>query len=325
MIKIVLLDGYALNRDLDWSALKKLGECHFYDRTPVNDTQKILARIGDAEIVLTHKTPLTKAIIGKAPNLRYIGVMGDGYDVIDVEAASARGIPVTNVPIYATDAVAQFTFALILEITSHVGLHNRLVHEGRWEASPDFTFWAKKLTLLAGKTLGLVGYGRIAQKVASIAHAFSMKVVFYDRRPKTHDNQMSQQVSLKELLTTADIISLHVRQAPETLNLIRRETIEQMRPGVIIINTARGKLINENDLALALNQGKIAAAGLDVSQQEPIQPDNPLLTAKNCYITPHIAWAPYETREKLVALTIANLTAFLKGTPQNVVNVQAFH
>ena len=325
MIKIVLLDGYALNRDLDWSALKKLGECHFYDRTPVNDTQKILARIGDAEIVLTHKTPLTKAIIGKAPNLRYIGVMGDGYDVIDVEAASARGIPVTNVPIYATDAVAQFTFALILEITSHVGLHNRLVHEGRWEASPDFTFWAKKLTLLAGKTLGLVGYGRIAQKVASIAHAFSMKVVFYDRRPKTHDNQMSQQVSLKELLTTADIISLHVRQAPETLNLIRRETIEQMRPGVIIINTARGKLINENDLALALNQGKIDAAGLDVSQQEPIQPDNPLLTAKNCYITPHIAWAPYETREKLLALTIANLTAFLKGTPQNVVNVQAFH
>ena len=325
MIKIVLLDGYALNRDLDWSALKKLGECHFYDRTPVNDTQKILARIGDAEIVLTHKTPLTKAIIGKAPNLRYIGVMGDGYDVIDVEAASARGIPVTNVPIYATDAVAQFTFALILEITSHVGLHNRLVHEGRWEASPDFTFWAKKLTLLAGKTLGLFVYGRIAQKVASIAHSISMKVVFYDRRPKTHDNQMSQQVSLKELLTTADIISLHVRQAPETLNLIRRETIEQMRPGVIIINTARGKLINENDLALALNQGKIAAAGLDVSQQEPIQPDNPLLTAKNCYITPHIAWAPYETREKLLALTIANLTAFLKGTPQNVVNVQAFH
>lgn len=325
MIKIVLLDGYALNRDLDWRALKKLGECHFYDRTPVNDTQKILARIGDAEIVLTHKTPLTKAIIGKASNLRYIGVMGDGYDVIDVEAASARGILVTNVPIYATDAVAQFTFALILEITSHVGLHNRLVHEGRWAASPDFTFWAKKLTLLAGKTLGLVGYGRIAQKVASIAHAFSMKVIFYDRRPKTHDNQISQQVSLKELLTTADIISLHVRQAPETLNLIRRETIEQMRPGVIIINTARGKLINENDLALALNQGKIAAAGLDVSQQEPIQPDNPLLTAKNCYITPHIAWAPFETREKLLALTIANLTAFLKGTPQNVVNVQAFH
>ncbi|KMO48549.1 D-2-hydroxyacid dehydrogenase [Lacticaseibacillus rhamnosus] len=324
-MKIVLLDGYALNRDLDWRALKKLGECHFYDRTPVNDTQKILARIGDAEIVLTHKTPLTKAIIGKAPNLRYIGVMGDGYDVIDVEAASARGILVTNVPIYATDAVAQFTFALILEITSHVGLHNRLVHEGRWAASPDFTFWAKKLTLLAGKTLGLVGYGRIAQKVASIAHAFSMKVIFYDRRPKTHDNQISQQVSLKELLTTADIISLHVRQAPETLNLIRRETIEQMRPGVIIINTARGKLINENDLALALNQGKIAAAGLDVSQQEPIQPDNPLLTAKNCYITPHIAWAPFETREKLLALTIANLTAFLKGTPQNVVNVQAFH
>ncbi len=320
MIKIVLLDGYALNRDLDWRALKKLGDCHFYDRTPVNDTQKILARIGDAEIVLTHKTPLTKAIIGNAPNLRYIGVMGDGYDVIDVKAASARGIPVTNVPIYATDAVAQFTFALILEITSHVGLHNRLVHEGRWAASPDFTFWSKKLTLLAGKTLGLVGYGRIAQKVSSIAHAFSMKVVFYDRRPKTHDNQMSQQVSLKELLTTADIISLHVRQAPETLNLIRRETIEQMRRGVIIINTARGKLINENDLALALNQGKIAAAGLDVSQQEPIQPDNPLLTAKNCYITPHIAWAPYETREKLLALTTANLTSFLKGRPQNVVN-----
>ncbi|WP_029607818.1 D-2-hydroxyacid dehydrogenase [Lacticaseibacillus rhamnosus] len=319
-MKIVLLDGYALNRDLDWRALKKLGDCHFYDRTPVNDTQKILARIGDAEIVLTHKTPLTKAIIGNAPNLRYIGVMGDGYDVIDVKAASARGIPVTNVPIYATDAVAQFTFALILEITSHVGLHNRLVHEGRWAASPDFTFWSKKLTLLAGKTLGLVGYGRIAQKVSSIAHAFSMKVVFYDRRPKTHDNQMSQQVSLKELLTTADIISLHVRQAPETLNLIRRETIEQMRRGVIIINTARGKLINENDLALALNQGKIAAAGLDVSQQEPIQPDNPLLTAKNCYITPHIAWAPYETREKLLALTTANLTSFLKGRPQNVVN-----
>ncbi|MDG3063070.1 D-2-hydroxyacid dehydrogenase [Lacticaseibacillus casei] len=320
-MKIVLLDGYALNQDLDWGALCNLGECHFYDRTP-NDDAKILARIGDADIILTHKTPLTAETIRTAPRLRYIGVMGDGYDVIDTEAASERHIPVTNVPIYATDAVAQFTFALLLEITSHVGLHNRLVHEGKWPTSPNFTFWAKKLVELKGKTLGLIGYGRIAQKVATIAHAFSMKVMFYNHRPKPHDPNISQQVSLDELLKQADIISLHVRQAPETLNMIRHETIEKMRPGTIIINTARGKLINEQDLAEALNNGKIAAAGLDVAQQEPISPDSPLLTAKNCYITPHIAWAPFETRERLLDITVANLKAFLEHHPQNVVNAK---
>lgn len=320
-MKIVNLDSYALNPgDLDWSPLKELGDCTFYDRTPVNDDNEILKRIGDAEIVLTNKTPLDEHVISTAPNLKYIGVTATGYNVIDTEAATKANIPVTNIPTYGTDAVAQFTFALLLEITSHVGLHNQLVHDGRWSSNPDFTFWAKPLMELQGKTLGLIGFGSIAKKVAEIGHAFSMNIIFYNHRPKTNLPNYVKQVSLEELYQQSDIISLHVPQTPETTEMINQEAISQMKNGVILINTARGGLISEKDVADALNDGKIAAAGVDVVQKEPIPADSPLLSAKNCYITPHIAWAPRETRNRLLGIVVDNLQAFLNGEKLNVVN-----
>lgn len=320
-MKIVNLDSYALNPgDLDWSPLKELGDCTFYDRTPVNDDNEILKRIGDAEIVLTNKTPLDEYVISTAPNLKYIGVTATGYNVIDTEAATKANIPVTNIPTYGTDAVAQFTFALLLEITSHVGLHNQLVHDGRWSSNPDFTFWAKPLMELQGKTLGLIGFGSIAKKVAEIGHAFSMNIIFYNHRPKTDLPNYVKQVSLEELYQQSDIISLHVPQTPETTEMINQEAISQMKDGVILINTARGGLISEKDVADALNDGKIAAAGVDVVQKEPIPADSPLLSAKNCYITPHIAWAPRETRNRLLGIVVDNLQAFLNGEKLNVVN-----
>ena len=320
-MKIVNLDSYALNPgDLDWSPLKELGDCTFYDRTPVNDDNEILKRIGDAEIVLTNKTPLDEHVISTAPNLKYIGVTATGYNVIDTEAATKANIPVTNIPTYGTDAVAQFTFALLLEITSHVGLHNQLVHDGRWSSNPDFTFWAKPLMELQGKTLGLIGFGSIAKKVAEIGHAFSMNIIFYNHRPKTDLPNYVKQVSLEELYQQSDIISLHVPQTPETTEMINQKAISQMKDGVILINTARGGLISEKDVADALNDGKIAAAGVDVVQKEPIPTDSPLLSAKNCYITPHIAWAPRETRNRLLGIVVDNLLAFLNGEKLNVVN-----
>ena len=320
-MKIVNLDSYALNPgDLDWSPLKELCDCTFYDRTPVNDDNEILKRIGDAEIVLTNKTPLDEHVISTAPNLKYIGVTATGYNVIDTEAATKANIPVTNIPTYGTDAVAQFTFALLLEITSHVGLHNQLVHDGRWSSNPDFTFWAKPLMELQGKTLGLIGFGSIAKKVAEIGHAFSMNIIFYNHRPKTDLPNYVKQVSLEELYQQSDIISLHVPQTPETTEMINQEAISQMKDGVILINTARGGLISEKDVADALNDGKIAAAGVDVVQKEPISTDSPLLSAKNCYITPHIAWAPRETRNRLLGIVVDNLQAFLNGEKLNVVN-----
>lgn len=320
-MKIVNLDSYALNPgDLDWSPLKELGDCTFYDRTPVNDDNEILKRIGDAEIVLTNKTPLDEHVISTAPNLKYIGVTATGYNVIDTEAATKANIPVTNIPTYGTDAVAQFSFALLLEITSHVGLHNQLVHDGRWSSNPDFTFWAKPLMELQGKTLGLIGFGSIAKKVAEIGHAFSMNIIFYNHRPKTDLPNYVKQVSLEELYQQSDIISLHVPQTPETTEMINQKAISQMKDGVILINTARGGLISEKDVADALNDSKIAAAGVDVVQKEPIPTDSPLLSAKNCYITPHIAWAPRETRNRLLGIVVDNLQAFLNGERLNVVN-----
>lgn len=320
-MKIVNLDSYALNPgDLDWSPLKELGDCTFYDRTPVNDDNEILKRIGDAEIVLTNKTPLDEHVISTAPNLKYIGVTATGYNVIDTEAATKANIPVTNIPTYGTDAVAQFTFALLLEITSHVGLHNQLVHDGRWSSNPDFTFWVKPLMELQGKTLGLIGFGSIAKKVAEIGHAFSMNIIFYNHRPKKDLPNYVKQVDLEELYQQSDIISLHVPQTPETTEMIDQEAISQMKDGVILINTARGGLISEKDVADALNGGKIAAAGVDVVQKEPIPADSPLLSAKNCYITPHIAWAPRETRNRLLGIVVDNLQTFLNGEKLNVVN-----
>lgn len=320
-MKIVNLDSYALNPgDLDWTPLKELGECTFYDRTPVDDNAEILRRIGNAEIVLTNKTPLDEKVLSQAPNISYIGVTATGYNVVDTVAARKAGIPVTNIPTYSTDAVAQFTFALLLEITSHVGLHNKLVHDGRWSSNSDFTFWAKPLMELQGKTLGLIGFGSIAQKVAEIGHAFAMNIIFYNHRPKSNLPEYVRQVSLAKLYQQADIISLHVPQTPETADMINQKAIKQMKDGVILLNTARGGLINEKDLAHALNKGKVSAAGVDVAQKEPIPAGSPLLTAKNCYITPHIAWAPRETRKRLLDIAVANLKAFTNGQDLNVVN-----
>ena len=320
-MKIVNLDSYALNPgDLDWTPLEKLGECTFYDRTPVDDDDEILNRIGDAEIVLTNKTPLDEKVLKTAPNIKYIGVTATGYNIVDTKAAREAGIPVTNIPTYGTDAVAQFTFALLLEITSQVGLHNKLVHEGRWSSNPDFTFWAKPLMELNGKTLGLIGFGNIAKKVAEIGHAFSMNIIFWNHRPKSDLPDYVKQVELNELYQKADIVSLHVPQTPETTEMINQGAIAQMKDGVILINTARGGLINEKDVAYALNEGKIAAAGIDVAQKEPIPAYSPLLSAKNCYITPHIAWAPRETRNRLLGIVVDNLQAFLNGEKLNVVN-----
>jgi glycerate dehydrogenase len=227
-LDIVLLDGLALNQDLDWTALKKLGECTLYDRTPAADETEILRRIGDATVVLTHKTPLTALIIQQAPQLKYIGIMGTGYDIVDVTAARAAGVTVTNIPTYGTEAVAQFTFALLLEITSQVGLHNELVHAGRWAKGPDFTFWAKPLIELHGKVMGLVGYGHIAQRVAEIAHAFGMAVIFYNHRPKTDLPEWVQQVDFDTLLHRTDVIGLHVLQKPETIGLIDAAAIQKV-------------------------------------------------------------------------------------------------
>lgn len=320
-MKIVNLDSYALNPgDLDWSPLEKLGQCKFYDRTPVDNDLEILKRIGDAQIVLTNKTPLNQNVLQAAPQIQYIGVTATGYNIVDIAAAQKAGITVTNIPTYGTDAVAQFTFALLLEITSQVGLHNNLVHEGSWSSNPDFTFWAKPLIELKDKTLGLIGFGNISQKVAAIGHAFSMKVVFYNHHPKSNIPEYVKQISLAELYQKADIISLHVPQTPTTIGMINQQALAQMKDQVILINTARGGLINEHDVAAALNAGKMAAAGLDVAQIEPLPATSPLLSAKNCYLTPHIAWAPRETRERLLGIVIANLKAFLNGKKLNVVN-----
>ena len=316
---IVLLDGYSLNADLTWSKLSNLGNCTFYDQTPVDDTEEIIKRIDNAEIVITHKTPLRSEVLKQVPNLKYIGIMGTGYDVVDIESAHQHDIIVTNVPTYGTDAVAQFTFSLLLEVTGQVGLHNRLIHEGKWSKVPDFTFWDKPLYELKGKTLGLIGYGRIAQKVAELGHTFSMNVIFYNHRPKEVNVSWIKQVSLDELLKQSDVISLHVIQTPDTINLINKETISKMKKNVIILNTARGKLINETDIAEALNNNRIYALATDVVSKEPISKDNPLLTAKNCYITPHIAWAPLETRERLLEITVNNLKSYLTGTPTNII------
>lgn len=320
LMKIVLLDGYHLNRDLNWDAVRALGECTFYDRTQPDDNQQILARIGDAEIVITHKTPIQDSVISQVPNLKYIGVMGTGYDAVDIASAKQHQVTVTTVPNYSTDAVAQYAISLLLEVTGQVGLHNRVVHDGKWSTIADFTFWEKPLIELKGKTIGLIGYGRIAQQVAKIAHAFAMNVIFYNHRPKNVTDDWAHQVSFDELLQKADIISLHVPQTPETINLINQASIAKMKDGVIVINTARGTLIDESAMAAALNEDKVLALATDVVATEPIDPQNPLLTAKNCFITQHIAWAPLETRERLLDIITENIQAFIAGKPINQVN-----
>lgn len=319
-MKIVVLDGYALNPgDLSWQGFEELGEVTVYDRTSYTDKQEIIERIGDAEAILTNKTPITADVLKACPQLTYIGVLATGYNVVDLAAAKEQGITVTNIPSYSTNAEAQATFALLLEVTNQVGHHNRSVHQGDWQTSKDFSYWQTPLMELAGKTIGLIGYGAIAQAVATIAHAFQLKVIYFNHRPKPAQADWAKQVSLAELYQEADIISLHVPQFPETEKMIDRTALAQMKSSAILINTARGGLIDEAAVAEALQTGQIAALAADVVSKEPIAADNPLLQAPNCYLTPHIAWAPVETRRRLMGIAVANLSGFKAGTPQNVV------
>ncbi|EGC69479.1 MULTISPECIES: D-2-hydroxyacid dehydrogenase [Enterococcus] len=319
-MKIVVLDGYALNPgDLAWQGFEELGVVTVYDRTSYTDKQEIIDRIGDAEAILTNKTPITADVLKACPQLTYIGVLATGYNVVDLAAAREQGITVTNIPSYSTNAVAQATFALLLEVTNQVGHHNRSVHQGDWQTSKDFSYWQTPLMELAGKTIGLIGYGAIAQAVATIAHAFQLKVIYFNHRPKPAQADWAKQVSLAELYQEADIINLHVPQFPETEKMIDRTALAQMKSSAILINTSRGGLIDEAAVAEALQTGQIAALAADVVSKEPIAADNPLLQAPNCYLTPHIAWAPVETRRRLMGIAVANLSGFKAGTPQNVV------
>ena len=319
-MKIVILDGYTENPgDLSWAGLEALGELTVYDRTPF-DEDEILKRIGDADYLYTNKTPLSRNVIEKAPNLKFIGVLATGYNVVDVAAAKDKGIPVTNIPTYGTAAVGQFAIALLLEICHHVGHHSQAVHEGRWESNPDFCFWDYPLIELAGKTMGIIGFGRIGQVTGKIAKALGMNVIAYDNYQSDAGKAIADYVSLDEVLTTSDVISLHCPLFPETQGMINKDSIARMKDGVIILNNSRGPLIVEQDLADALNSGKVYAAGLDVVSTEPIKGNNPLLGAKNCFITPHISWAPKESRQRLMDIAVDNLKQFIAGNPVNVVN-----
>lgn len=317
-MKIVILDGYTENPgDLSWKGFAALGELTVYERTAAAD---IVPRIGDAEIVYTNKTPITAETLAACPNLRYIGLLATGYNVVDVAAAKARGVAVTNIPTYGTAAVAQFAIAMLLEICHHVAHHSDAVHAGRWTANPDWCFWDYPLIELDGKTMGIIGFGRIGQATGRIARALGMRVLAYDSRPSDAGRAIAEYVPLDELLANSDVISLHCPLFPETEGIVNKANIARMKDGVILLNNSRGPLVVEQDLSDALNSGKVYAAGLDVVSTEPIRPDNPLLKAKNCFITPHISWAPRESRQRLMDIAVENLRAFLAGAPVNVVN-----
>jgi glycerate dehydrogenase len=317
-MKIVVLDGYTENPgDLSWSGFEELGELTVYDRTPV---ETIIERIGDAEAVIINKTPISAEVLNACPGIRYVGVLATGYNVVDVKAAKEKGVTVTNIPAYGTASVAQFAFALLLEICHHVAHHSNAVYEGRWENNADWCFWDYPLIELSGKTAGIIGFGKIGQATGAIAKAMNMRVLAYGGQESESGRAIADYVKLDELLASSDVIFLHCPLFPETEGIINKDTIAKMKDGVILINNSRGPLIVEQDLADALNTGKVYAAGLDVVSSEPIRGDNPLLNAKNCLITPHISWAPKESRERLMNMATENLRAFLEKTPVNVVN-----
>lgn len=320
-MKIVVLDGYTLNPgDLNWDGIKQFGELVVHDRTDFAP-DKVVEAIGDAEIIFTNKTPISKSALEKVPSVKYIGVLATGYNIVDTVAATEIGIKVTNIPTYGTTAVAQFTFALLLEMCHHVGDHSEAVKQGDWTNSPDFCFWNYPLIELAGKILGLIGLGRIGQATAKIAQAFGLHVLAYDtfEHPELV-SETCKYVSLDELLESSDIISLHCPLLESNKGIINKNTIAGMKDRVMIINTSRGPLVVEQDLCDALDSGKVAGAAVDVVSSEPISANNPLLKAKNCIITPHIAWAPKEARTRLMNITVSNLSAFISGKPVNVVN-----
>ena len=317
-VDIVILDGHTANPgDLSWKGFEALGSLTVYDRTPAN---LIVERIGKAQAVIINKTPLAAETLNACPSVRYIGVLATGYNVVDTGAAKTRNITVCNVPAYSTAATAQFAIALLLEICHHAGHHDRAVHEGAWTKSVDFAFWDYPLIELESKTLGIIGLGRIGKAVAKIAGALGMKVIAFSRSQNEEGAAVARYVDLDRLFRESDVIALHCPLFPETQGIINKTTIAKMKDGVIIINNSRGPLIVEQDLAGALNSGKVQAAGVDVAGTEPIPADSPLLSAKNCIITPHISWAPKETRQRLVDVSVENLRSFLEGKPVNVVN-----
>lgn len=320
-MKIVIPDGFVQNPgDLSWEPLKEFGSLTVYDRTADEDAA-IIERIADADILIANKCRITRRVIDACPKLKYITIMATGYNTVDYAYAASKGIPVSNVPTYGTASVAQFAIALLLELCGHVQHHSDAVHQGRWATSPDWCFWDYDLIELSGKTMGIIGFGRIGQATARIAGALGMKVLAYSRSIREEAKSLAAYVDLDTLLGASDVISLHCPLFPETEKIINKETIAKMKDGVILINNSRGQLIDEQALADALNSGKVRAAGLDVVSSEPISETNPLLTAKNCLITPHISWTPAESRQRILDCTVENIRSFLSGTPQNVVNL----
>lgn len=319
-MKIVILDATALNPgDLSYDCINQFGDVTSYDRT--DGEALTIERIGDNEIILVNKVPITETVLAACPNIKLICVQATGYNIVDVEACARRGIPVTNVPSYGTAAVAQFTIALMLELCHRIGLHNHSVHQGDWTKSTNFCYWLTPQMELEGKTLGIVGFGRIGQAVGKLAKAFGMHVLAYNRSQCDEGRAIANYVDLDTLFRESDFISLHCPQTAETVNLINRETIAQMKDGAMLINTARGGLVDESALVEALESGKLRGAAVDVVSQEPMKADNPLLATRKCIITPHIAWAPVESRQRLLDCVVENIRAFLNGNPQNVVNM----
>lgn len=320
-MKIVVLDGYTENPgDLSWNELEKLGSVTVYDRTAYAESPLIAERIGDAEIVVMNKTPISRETLDKCPNIKLIAVLATGYNVVDYNYAREKGIPVVNVPTYGTASVSQFSIALLLEICHHIGHHSESVHAGNWADNADWCYWDYPLIELEGKTIGIIGFGRIGQAEGRIAKALGMNVLAYDLYPNDTSRAIAEYVTLDELYARADVITLHCNLTPENTGMINKNSIAKMKDGVILINNARGQLIDEQNVADALNAGKIAAAGLDVVYTEPIRVDNPLLKAKNCIITPHISWAPKESRQRIMDTTVENIKAFFAGVPVNVIN-----
>ena len=320
-MKLVILDGYTENPgDLSWAGLEALGEVTVYDRTSYAESPLIAERIGDADIAVINKTPISRATIDACPKLKLIAVLATGYNVVDYQYAKEKGIPVCNVPTYGTASVSQFSIALLLELCHHIGHHSETVHAGKWASNVDWCYWDYPLIELEGKTIGIIGFGRIGQAEGRIAKAMGMHVLAYDVFQSDSGRAIGTYTDLDTLLSSSDVVSLHCNLTPENTGLINKERIAKMKDGALLINNARGQLIVEQDVADALNSGKLGGAGLDVVYTEPIRSDNPLLSAKNCIITPHISWAPVESRQRIMDITVSNVKAFLAGKPLNVVN-----
>lgn len=320
-MQIVVLDGYTLNPgDNPWDAVRRLGKLKIYDRTAPHE---LLERAGEAEILLTNKAPVSGEVLRQLPNLRFISVLATGYNIVDIVAAGEQGVPVSNIPEYGTDSVAQFTFALLLELCHHAGAHDQAVKAGDWAAPPDWSFWKTPQILLAGKKMGIVGFGRIGRRVGELAHAFGMEVLAFDpQHGRTPAYAPFRWTSQRDLFAEADVVSLHCPQTPDNVGFVNGDLLSLMKKDALFINAARGGLVNEDDLAGALNSGGIAGAAIDVVWTEPINSDNPLLTARNCIMTPHIAWATLTARQRLMKATVENIEAFLSGRPINVVNAR---